>query len=485
LSKGGGPNKIKDRVKEELQTRYGGSYSDDELRDKAKEEMISKMEDMLANEGVDVNGLTNLMDTVSKRNKDIFQFPPYMLYVTRAFATLEGIGLSINEDYSILQECYPYLAKRLMSDDSPRSRQAMRNMLLSDGVISPKKLIEMSDGFTSYTASTIDSDRDGQGAKMAQDAFAELIFDTNGNLIQDLILEGAANVTDSLVREGYYRLKESIGGKILRSALKTPREIVDIFVPDELRLIALPWTLPLTLPYDVSKAVSNLIEKDESDSATIQALETLWKLLEPRLVHQIRDSNHHNPDDPSKTLNLQDIIESLLMIDPSILRKAIEQSNLKRIPGIARITRRYGASLMYRTSERLGSKKTLLNNNSNNSGMNTKKNLAVSSLDSTSKDDYSNNKTSKLANGSSIQLTSDQGSGLNNHENNDIIQIDGKMIKNKHALEELDIEERLNMQLLISILSSLTSATTKALAKALDDRAKYKSKITNAKLKKK
>ena len=33
--------------------------------------------------------------------------PPYILYVARAFSTLEGIGLSANEDYSIVSEAFP------------------------------------------------------------------------------------------------------------------------------------------------------------------------------------------------------------------------------------------------------------------------------------------------------------------------------------------------------------------------------------------
>ena len=44
----------------------------------------------------------------------------------RAFATLEGIGLSSDPDYAILKECFPYLAFRLLSDDSPRARGAPR-----------------------------------------------------------------------------------------------------------------------------------------------------------------------------------------------------------------------------------------------------------------------------------------------------------------------------------------------------------------------
>ena len=69
------------------------------------------------------------MEEMSRRNRELFQLPPYVLYVSRAFSTLEGIGLLIDEDYSILQECYPYLARRLLTDNSPRAKNALRSML--------------------------------------------------------------------------------------------------------------------------------------------------------------------------------------------------------------------------------------------------------------------------------------------------------------------------------------------------------------------
>merc|ERR1719230_2455440 len=95
--------------------------------------MIQAMEKQLQSEGVDVNGVTNVMEEMSRRNRELFKLPPYVLYVSRAFSTLEGIGLSINEDYAILQECYPYLARRLLTDNSPRARAALRAMLYGPG----------------------------------------------------------------------------------------------------------------------------------------------------------------------------------------------------------------------------------------------------------------------------------------------------------------------------------------------------------------
>merc|ERR1719230_2214364 len=177
--------------------------------------MIQAMEKQLQSEGVDVNGVTNVMEEMSRRNRELFKLPPYVLYVSRAFSTLEGIGLSINEDYAILQECYPYLARRLLTDNSPRARAALRAMLYGPGesggaepsgttmtvasgqqipvlppkmeqvagshnsggggFLSPDKLVEMTDGFTSYTAATADADTT-KGLQEAGTAFVELLL---------------------------------------------------------------------------------------------------------------------------------------------------------------------------------------------------------------------------------------------------------------------------------------------------------------------
>lgn len=97
---------MQERVKEEFKERYGADLSDMELRDAARTDMLERMEEQLASEGVDVKGVTNVMEEMSKRNRELFALPPYVLYVARAFSTLEGIGLSIDESYAIVQEYY-------------------------------------------------------------------------------------------------------------------------------------------------------------------------------------------------------------------------------------------------------------------------------------------------------------------------------------------------------------------------------------------
>jgi hypothetical protein len=50
----------------------------------------------------------------------------------RAFSVIEGIALGVDPDYAIVLECMPYIARRLLSDDSPRARAVLRQLLYGD-----------------------------------------------------------------------------------------------------------------------------------------------------------------------------------------------------------------------------------------------------------------------------------------------------------------------------------------------------------------
>lgn len=82
LSEGGGPAKIRDRVKSEFKARYG-DVDDEELRKRARADMIARMEEQLIKEGVDVRGVSNVMQEMSRRNRELFRLPEWVLYVVR------------------------------------------------------------------------------------------------------------------------------------------------------------------------------------------------------------------------------------------------------------------------------------------------------------------------------------------------------------------------------------------------------------------
>ena len=58
-----------------------------------------------------------------------FRIPPYFALIIRAISVLEGIALVGNPQFAIVDEAYPYISKRLLTDDSPRLRAALRYMV--------------------------------------------------------------------------------------------------------------------------------------------------------------------------------------------------------------------------------------------------------------------------------------------------------------------------------------------------------------------
>lgn len=42
---------------------------------------------------------------------------------------IEGTALRVDPDYAIVKETFPYLSRRLLTDDQPRARAALRQLL--------------------------------------------------------------------------------------------------------------------------------------------------------------------------------------------------------------------------------------------------------------------------------------------------------------------------------------------------------------------
>mmetsp|Transcript_31085 Transcript_31085/g.65594 ORF Transcript_31085/g.65594 Transcript_31085/m.65594 type:complete len:933 (+) Transcript_31085:190-2988(+) len=386
LSKGGGPKKMQERVKEEFLERYGSDLSDNELRDAARADMLERMEEQLASEGVDVKGVTNVMEEMSKRNRELFALPPYVLYVARAFSTLEGIGLSIDEDYAIVQECYPYLAGRLFTDKSPRAKAALRGMLglsmdsddatthtsnVSPGLaavkagvngseanekgssLSPKKLLEMTDNFASYTAATATVDRDGEGRTAAAKEFAKLLLDKEGSTLQDILVEEAAKLSDAATRNLLRQaLVESAFAKTIASSLRAPRDALErseqlaSLLPENIRKAI------IDSPADFPKLVDDLLSITSEDERLLSTARELQEAIGGRLENSslrsaladnLSDGASIIPSTPDISPGLQSIVS-----DAETRDFVVEQLRF----GVPLLGRRFGAGLFRRAAYR-------------------------------------------------------------------------------------------------------------------------------------
>ena len=151
-----------------------------------------------------VGELSNKLEALSKEYP--LQLPPYFVLILRAFGTLEGLGLSTDENYAIVDQCFPYIARRLLSDDSPRMRKALKSFIYGGSDrLRVSRVRSISSGFSQFTNSMGTAEMNASKMPMNIDPatkdVVKLLFNENGNYLQELVIDEAVRAADSLSRQ--------------------------------------------------------------------------------------------------------------------------------------------------------------------------------------------------------------------------------------------------------------------------------------------
>jgi predicted unusual protein kinase regulating ubiquinone biosynthesis (AarF/ABC1/UbiB family) len=84
--------------------------------------------------GVAELNFKNITDQLSQIMYDYpFEVPAYYAMIIRSLVTLEGIALSVDPNFKVLSLAYPYVANRILTDRTPELRDALKDLLFSDG----------------------------------------------------------------------------------------------------------------------------------------------------------------------------------------------------------------------------------------------------------------------------------------------------------------------------------------------------------------
>jgi aarF domain-containing kinase len=120
-----------------------------------------------------------------------FRIPPYSALIIRAVSVLEGIALVGNPQFAIIDEAYPYLSKKLLTDDSPRMREALRYMVYGESkTFDVDRVIDLLQALEKFvavrdtgdgTAYKVDGVRGGVYVGQAGDARGTKALDADGD----------------------------------------------------------------------------------------------------------------------------------------------------------------------------------------------------------------------------------------------------------------------------------------------------------------
>ncbi|KIZ06883.1 putative aarF domain-containing protein kinase [Monoraphidium neglectum] len=232
-----------------------------------------------------------------------FSIPPFFALILRAFSVIEGIALKVDPDYAIVQECFPYITRRLLSDDDPRMRAALRDVLYGGRQrLDLERLVRLADGFSAFTTDGLDMDaaagvpalvqqqqqqqqqpeqqqlqlqqrqqvqqQQGVGQQRpaldpaARDALL-LVFSEKGGYVQELIVEEVAAAVDAL--------SASAAQQLLASFLASPPAAAALLRLERLGPLR-PLLLPLPTPLELLGRVAPTITLSEEDQEALSVV---------------------------------------------------------------------------------------------------------------------------------------------------------------------------------------------------------------------
>jgi len=149
----------------------------------------------------------NITDQLSQVMYDYpFRVPAYYALIIRSLVTLEGIAINVNPNFKVLSKAYPYVAKRLLTDQSPELRTSLRELLFKDGSFRWNRL----ENLLKNARNSQDYDLD-----VVLNQTIDFLFSDRGSFIRDRIVEEIVKSVDTLGRTTFEtvsdRFRQTVG----------------------------------------------------------------------------------------------------------------------------------------------------------------------------------------------------------------------------------------------------------------------------------
>ena len=243
---------------------------------------------------INIDKVTVELDDLGKNYP--FSIPPFFSLILRAFSVIEGIALGVDKDYSIVQECFPYLSKRLLSDDSPRAKQVLRDLIYGSGSsLDVKRIERVAAGFGAFTVNGVsDSSSRALAVPSASRSSPEststvpldprlrevlvTVLGRRGTYVQEVLVQEAVKAVDALSRETLTILLRALLGNnaasLASSSLLAFRAPWKAFLPTPAQAL-----LPPT-PSEVLSRLSNALELSAEDRESLGLIIVVLRLLQ-------------------------------------------------------------------------------------------------------------------------------------------------------------------------------------------------------------
>jgi predicted unusual protein kinase regulating ubiquinone biosynthesis (AarF/ABC1/UbiB family) len=172
--------------------------------------------------GINVNEVIASLQDLTEKKGNLFQIPPYFAYIAKSFSVLEGIGLSNDPKYSIINECLPYVSRRLLTDKSERTGGALSTFIFgptkndANRIIDYDRVEQLISGFGEYTTSASGASLGLEKSRVElindlADQVLDLLATEEETPLQTIFIEQIAKIMSSSSRSLWSELRERSG----------------------------------------------------------------------------------------------------------------------------------------------------------------------------------------------------------------------------------------------------------------------------------
>mmetsp|Transcript_25823 Transcript_25823/g.33862 ORF Transcript_25823/g.33862 Transcript_25823/m.33862 type:complete len:882 (-) Transcript_25823:116-2761(-) len=252
-----------------------------------------------------LQAMTN--DALTVLNDIPFSIPPYFAILGRAIVTLEGVALAGDPEYSIIMESYPFVARKLLSEDRPEIQRALQEVLYSSSQNDGSGLRTSRLTALLNAAMGVASKQGGEkSAFIDLDSEEELdltnalqyISSNEAASLRSLLEDEAVLAIDVLLRQSARK-----GFGVLSTAIQTPRlPVIGRFLPFNpipkvnIEEIQLPFLIPKPslipsafssmVAGDRATAASSIINQGNGFSTVFMTPKELLEIIAPRLSRE-------------------------------------------------------------------------------------------------------------------------------------------------------------------------------------------------------
>jgi predicted unusual protein kinase regulating ubiquinone biosynthesis (AarF/ABC1/UbiB family) len=218
---------------------------------------------------MDFKGMT---DQLSQIMYDYpFRVPAYYALIIRSLVTLEGIALGVDQNFKVLSVAYPYVANRLLTDQSPELRHALRDMLFREGSFRWQRLENLLSNAQSNQAYDLEH---------TLDRTLEFLLSSRGD-----------HMREQLVVELVRGIEQEAARRLGRASAEEPTSL------DALGRIlrSLQQQNPLT-PSEIFRLLQRFVLKPEARGLMRRAIEQLTQRTVARIIREFVIQEEHRSE---------------------------------------------------------------------------------------------------------------------------------------------------------------------------------------------